>query len=431
MAIAASMFSAGTLDGTTTAVFYVSLCSFIVSFLNICMNFPRLLADKEKELKLREKEIMNLNSAQDDFSKQLEITTTSNVVALQAKIFGAMTAKYPGSPLPGGEYEQCIIHPDDSMGENSLKDLEELADSIPQTDEAAERSQPTKYRGLDTTSSSSWIYRPTVVQTIEYGLPIAMQDGLKINKTRDTFPTKVFADPKKTKPEDPKKMLNKPVETTEDAQMKVLQWLKEQAQEQEPNLDRTKLDQIQKELDKGLPKANTNAWVWTMNQNQIGSNPNDTAQLTSVTVGSKPPSVVGDQGWALQSGDELRMIERVVQQHKSDSSKAIIESTVLKLENEKDCATWLQDHYGEREPLMGGSDSAESGITEERLVLTFKKANWKKQIFHNYARKLANIYMLNQIERLDYGVSVETKQKTGKMTAKERHSHLEEMQKAR
>ena len=83
MAISAHKFKEGALDGTTTAVFYVSICSFVVSFLNICLNFPKLLAEKERELKAREREreVQALVNDMSVFSQQLTATTkASNVL---------------------------------------------------------------------------------------------------------------------------------------------------------------------------------------------------------------------------------------------------------------------------------------------------------------------------------------------------------------
>jgi hypothetical protein len=49
LAISAAAVASGTSDGMTQAVYYISLCSFGISFLNIFMNFPGMLSDHEKE----------------------------------------------------------------------------------------------------------------------------------------------------------------------------------------------------------------------------------------------------------------------------------------------------------------------------------------------------------------------------------------------
>jgi hypothetical protein len=51
LAISAAAVASGTSDGMTQAVYYISLCSFGISFLNIFMNFPGMLSDHEKEEK--------------------------------------------------------------------------------------------------------------------------------------------------------------------------------------------------------------------------------------------------------------------------------------------------------------------------------------------------------------------------------------------
>jgi hypothetical protein len=319
LAISAFMASAGTLSGATTAVFYISISSFAISFMNICMNFPKLLADKEKALKLKERDQLVLEADIQAFGKNLTSKKKGQIDELESK-----RNKWSAA---GSELYSCEV-------------------------------------GMEASSAA-----------VEDG-----EDGKTGEKNRS---------------------------------LKALGFNKSTFEEPKPGAALGAF----KVVDECVRVAADNKDVVCVEKDQHMTNGDTLVSIHTFKKAISGDTFVQDQAHDYPADCCVWLKQAAAA---ADAASALASSVAPAVAPAAAAAEGASEVTAE-------AAAAGEKYKEPCLVLTFKKDNWRKALFHNYARKLANIEISYHEVLLDYGYSVEQKQRLRKLTNADKQAELDEI----